>query len=185
MALGVHRTNCTLSAPGYGSYELLVTALGYGKSIVATDEEARRTKTFYAQVAASGEWYVETTFLSHPEMSNFGLWLINYYNRIIDLGSTSALLPMTVTVRSRDFRKVGYPVSTVDFGDTMGQILYPMKVNFVSASGPSVNSSLASRYVAPLRDAATGAAMYPGGLQEPGYTPSPYRVGSPLTGFRS
>lgn len=185
MALGVHRTNCTLSAPGFGRYELLITSVAYGTSIVSSDSEGRRMKTFYTQVATSGEWYVETVFRSHSEMGNFGLWLMAYYNRIIDPGATSVLLPMTVSVQSRDFYKVGYPVSTIDFGDEMGKILYPMRVNFVSASEPTVNSSFASRYVPPLRDSATGAAMYPGGLQEPGYTPPPYRTGSVLTGFRS
>lgn len=185
MSLGVHKTNCTLSAPGYGSYNLLVTALGYGKNIVASEAEGRRTKTFYTQVATSGQWFVEVLFLTHAEMGNFGLWLINYYNKIIDLASTSALLPMTVSVTSRNFHKVGYPVSTIDFGDEVGKVTYPLTLNFVSASDPEVDPAVASRFVAPLRESATGVAMYPGGLQEPGYTAAPYQVGSPITGYRS
>lgn len=179
MTLGVHRTNCTLGAPNFGHYDLLVTGLGFGKSIVATEEEARRTKTFYTQVATSGEWFVEALFRSHREMSHFGLWLLGYYNRVID-PARAPLLPMSVTVRSRNFQKVGYPVSTIDFGDEFGKVVYPMKINFASASEPAVTIARASKYVSPIRDSAVGRTMAPGGLQEPGYTPPPFVIGSVL-----
>jgi hypothetical protein len=185
VSLGVHKTNATLAAPEFGHYDLLVTDLGFGKSVVTQPEgESRRYKTFYPQVATSGEWYIQTVFTSHRAMSDFSFWLISYYNKIIDPNGVP-LLPMTVSVRSRDFRKVGYPVTAVDFGDRFGQVIYPMKINFVSASEPTVTAAKASKYAPPLRESAVGATMAPGGLQVGGFTPSPYTVGSPLTGYRS
>lgn len=176
-SFGSPKFNGSLTAPGFGEYKIRVIRLGYGKSIVAKEAEARRFKAFYPQVATSGLWFVETVFTSHREMSDFGLWIVSYYNRLIDPYG-SPLLPMTVRVPSRDFLKVGYPTPEVDFGDQFARALYPMTINFVSGSEPEVTIAGASKYVPPVRDTAVGAAMAPSGVQTPGVVLPPYVSGS-------
>jgi hypothetical protein len=170
MTLGIHKTNCTLNAPGYGEYKLVVTGLGYGKSVVSSESEARRFKTFYPQIATSGEWFVMPVFRSYGEKNAFNWWMAAYFNQLVD-PNTSPLMPMTVSVNSRNFRKVGYPKSSVDFGDEFAKVLYSMKVSFVSATDPNLSRSDVSRYIPALRDSAVSQRFFPGGIQT-GQAPS-------------
>jgi hypothetical protein len=171
--VGNHKTNCTLDAPGYGAYKLLITQVTYGKNIVANQTEARRFGAFYPQVATSGEWSVTAEFPTWAMCNNFMTWIAGYYNRVTD-SSRSPLLPMTVSVPSRQFRKMGYPALTAEFGDEFGKIVWTVPIPFVSASDPTITGNYASKFVPAVRDRVVSNSLAPSGTQSSAPFRTPY-----------
>lgn len=159
---GARRDSCTVTIPGMGSKSLPVVTLGYGVSVAHSVGEARSQRTFYPFIKTSGQWYIEAHFSSANERNDFHRWVFAYIRRITDPNSTP-LPPMVVSVPSRKFSKVGYPTSSVEFGDAVGTAVYRSIVQFTSASDPtgradgSQFSAASSDYVA--------SQFYPGGSQ--------------------
>lgn len=161
---GVRKTNATLDAPGYGRKDVVVTTLGHGMSIVGSDGESRRFRAYYPFVRTSGAWYIEAVCAELRERDELHMWLLGHVSRCID-PYKAPLNPMTISVPSRNFVKVGYPTATLDFGDAFGRASYHTIINFCSASDPTVSGVGASRYIPPLRDSAA-RHFYPAGVQE-------------------
>lgn len=178
MTAGFHKTNCTLSAPGWGSFKLAVTELSYGKSIVSSQTEGRRFASFYPRVATSGEWSVTAVFPTWAMCNSFMVWIAGFNNRVTDT-SRYPLLPITVSVPSQGFRKSGYPAVVSEFGDEFGKVVWTVKIPFVSASEPQINGRYASKYAPSLREGAISAAMAPAGIQDSSVVRSPYRPAVP------
>ena len=172
--LGVHRLNATVSVPNWSSRSIMITGLGFGKTVASSESEARRMKAFYSKRATSGLWFVEAIFTTYEEYMDFQSWLLLYYNRISD-PRLAPLNPMTVKVPKRNFEKVGYPVAELNFGDYVDRVTYPITLNFVSASEPDVRALSASKYAPPLREVAVAAARAPGAIETfPTESVSPY-----------
>lgn len=160
-SVGVAIRNATLDAPGFGVRQERCTILGYGKTFYANEGEGRRFKSFYPVVATSGTWFINLIFTSFHEKEGFNAWLAMYYSRVVD-PYESPLMPMTVTVPSRNFRKVGYPVASAEFGDQFGQVTYQMMLQFKSASDPTLTRFYASKFKPPISDEAA-KFFYPDG----------------------
>jgi hypothetical protein len=152
-SIGTRVNNCTLDAPGYGTRAERCTVLQYGKNLIAEDSETRRRKAFYAQIATSGTWYITLTFPDFAEKEDFNLWLSRYFARVIDVYE-SPLMPITVTVPSRNFKKVGYPIGEITFGDNVDELVWDVILAFKSATDPTISTSYASKFLPPLRDSA-------------------------------
>lgn len=173
--LGTHVPNASLIIPNWGTRKIMITGLGYGKTVAASETEARRLKAFYSKRATSGLWFVEAIFTTYAEYMDFQEWFLRYYNRISDPNMTP-LNPVTVRVPSRKFEKVGYPVAQLDFGDYVNRVTYPITLNFVSASDPDVTAQSASKYAPPIRDVAAGAVRAPSVIDTvPTESVSPFR----------
>lgn len=154
--------NCWLDAPGWGRIPLVVSALGYGmNAIQRTPDGASRTKrTFYPWVRTSGSWYIQAEHGSREERDAVNVWLLYYVSRITDPRLTP-LAPIAVTVPSRNFHKVGYPKSTMEFGDAHGIGRYSTVITLSSASDPDTSSRNASKFI-PVTDS---LFFNPGGVQ--------------------
>lgn len=176
MAFGTRRYNCMITAPGFGKLSLMVNGLGYGKSIVSSQTESRRYASWYPQVATSGEWYVSACFTAWKDLNFFMSWMTYFHNRVTD-PNLPMLLPMTVEVPTRSFRKVGYPVVVAEFGDEAKRYYWEVQVPFVSATDPTISSTYASKYIGPLRDSAAWA-LAPAGIQRNDPVSSPFDPGS-------
>lgn len=172
--LGHHKNNARVSVQNWGFKDIMITGLGYGKTVASSESEARREKAFYSKRATSGLWFVETIFTSYEEFTAFQFWLLTYYNRITD-PKMAPLSPMKVSVPSRKFEKLGYPVAELQFGDYVNRVTYTMTLNFVSASDPDVTAASASKYAPPLREAAVASARTPSVIDTfPTESVSPY-----------
>jgi hypothetical protein len=78
--------------------------------------------------------------------------------------------PMTVSVPSQGFTKVGYPTSSIEMGDEFGVAVYNANIGFASASDPATGGYSGSVYrSAPTDDVAR--QFYPGGTQSSEYIP--------------
>ncbi len=161
---GYRVANCTLDAPGYGRRSIVTENLGYGMSIQGSEGGGRRFKAWYPFVRTSGAWYVDAVFPSVEERDALSFWLTGYIMRVTDPYKTP-LSPITVSLPAHQFLKVGYPASSLDFGDEFGTGVYKMVLSFVSASDPTTSSSYGSKYVPPLNDAAA-RHFSPAGVQE-------------------
>ena len=171
--LGTSRTNCTIDAPGFGSLKIMVDMLSYGKKVISNESEARRFKAFYPQIASSGQWVVRGVFPSWAQHHFFMSWMAAYYNRVTDT-SRSPLLPMTVSVPKRNFRRQGYPVLETKFGDEFGKVLWTVAIPFVSASEPTINRVYASKYVGSVIDRSVSNALTPAVTQDGSRVLSPF-----------
>lgn len=170
---GKSRPNCWLDAPGWGKIGVVATTLGYGMNIVSSEGEARTKRTFYPWVRTSGKWYIEIEHGNRNERDLVNAWLLFYIARITDPNLTP-LPPVSVTVPSRDFHKVGYPDGTIDFGDSYGTGRYSTIVSMTSASDPELGEFTGSRYVPPTDD--TQAEYFTPGGSQTGYDPNYSRV---------
>jgi hypothetical protein len=165
--------NCWLDAPGWGRVGLVVTSLGYGMNIVTKDGSSRTKRTIYPYVRTSGTWYVQAEFASRDERDTVNTWILYYISRISNPRLTP-LPPISVSVPSKDFHKVGYPVSTIEFGDAQGVGRFQTVIAMKSASDPDTSSSKASRFI----PASDSLFFNPGGVQL-GASPSIAAVPSP------
>ena len=156
---GARQNNCTIEIVGLGKQEVSIIALGHGLSVAASVGESRRQRTFYPFKKTSGLWYVEAVFADVTERNNFHRWLLYYIQSATDQWRLNPMSPLTVTVPSCNFIKVGYPTSSISFGDTMGMAVYHSVVQFTSASDP-LRSPFGSVYAPPTRDE-TARKFYP------------------------
>lgn len=156
------KPNCWLEAPGWGTIPLVATTVGYGMSVIqrTPDGASRTRRTFYPWVRTSGVWYIEIEHGSRQERDMVNAWLLFYVSRITDPRLTP-LAPVSVTVPARNFHKVGYPQSSMEFGDAHKISRYSSVIQFSSASDPALSSQTASSYV-PVTDS---LFFHPGGVQ--------------------
>lgn len=144
---GSRNFNASLSAPGYGEFRLVVTTLGHGMKVIANQGESRNQRTLYPYARTSGAWYVETQHGNPEERDELSRWLLTYIKRVSSPWVDNAPRPITLTVPSRDFVKLGYPTSSIEFGDEATAFSWPMLVGFSSASDPTSSALSASRYI--------------------------------------
>jgi len=166
-------TNGFFSSPDYGRWDIKATAVGYGMSIVSSEGEARTTRTHYPLVRTSGLWFVEIVFTTIEERDLFNWWMAVYMWRIADPSEPKTLAPMTVSVPSQEFTKVGYPTSPLIGGAEFGEVVWTVRMGFSSASEPATEYFAGSRAVAPLMNERVGRHFYPWGTQD--YTSVPDR----------
>lgn len=150
--------NLQLDAPGYSTWLLTCTGVGYGQQLDANTLQSRRFQAFYSHLATSEQWFVELHFKNWSDHNNFNNWLVGFYNRVTDPGQTP-LMPMWATLLSKGstFNKRGYPVTAAEFGDEFGKITYAMTLYFIAADDASLDSAIASKYVPPISDAVARA----------------------------
>lgn len=132
---GQTRYNASLQASGQGKFLLWCVEIGHGFSIVSSEGETRRSRTFYPNKRTSGEWYLEFVFKDRKQWEVFHTWLAKYVNRASD-PYKETVAPIQVQVPSRSFDKMGFPISSLSFGDEFGKVLYRSRVTFTSASDP-------------------------------------------------
>ena len=162
--------NCTIDAPGYGRRELMIEALGYGMSIATqADGTTRRKRVFYPFVRTSGLWYINALFSDYETKESFTSWMVGFLARATN-PHLATLKPMTVSVPSEGFTKVGYPTSSIPMGDRQGMASYRVNVGFASASDPETTGTNASKYRSPATDD-EARKFYPGGIQDSSYVP--------------
>lgn len=159
-------TNGFFSSPDYGRWDIKATALGYGMSIVSSEGEARTTRTFYPMVRTSGLWFVEAVFTTIEERDLFNYWMAVYMWRVADPNEPKTLAPMTVSVPSQNFTKVGYPTSPLVGGAQFAEVSWTVRMAFASASDPATGINSGSDPVAPMVNGRVGAHFYPWGTQD-------------------
>lgn len=176
--------NALITAPGYGTFQVTCLGLGFGQQLDASTLESRRFVAFYSHITTSEEWYINLRFKSWTEYDDFNAWLTGYFNRITDPTQTP-LMPVWVNILNakRNFQKRGYPVTSAEYGDEFGKIVYDMTLQFVTADEASLDPAIGSKYVPPISDAVARSFSpsllphYSGSVLNP-YNPSGAFVGT-------
>lgn len=153
MSTGTRVYNGYIHAPWFARRDLIIVALNHGMNIVLNEGESRFHRTVYPFVRTSGTWFVRVVFTSMAERNDFNSVLVNYIERVSD-PEQPMLPPMTLSVPSEQFTKVGFPVSAIEYDDEVPRVIWGSTVAFKSASNPELQESGASRYRPPLSDAA-------------------------------
>ena len=156
-------SNCKMSSRQWGEREITIDTLGYGMSIVTNEEITRSQKVIYPFRRTSGTWYVNAIFPEYQMWRSFQNWIYGFIGRATDPHRT-IMQPLKVEVASEEFSKLGYPTSTIAYGNDWDAVVYQSMVTFASASDPETMSGNASRFRRATNDA-TAATFYPAGFQ--------------------
>ncbi len=157
-------SNGLLSVAGYGEYRVTVTSISYGVQVVAgAPDEARNHRAFYMSKRTGGRFSLGLVFTSQADYGNFGRWIQGYGMKV---SNPNAIGAMRVTVPVRAFDRVAVPVAGVTFGESVGQITYPMVLQF---DGARETGDFKSPAVSKFQQADTGPEeskfFYPAGIQ--------------------
>lgn len=154
-------TNCTISAPGFGTAYVYAEELGYGLNIISSESETAHKRVHYPFLRTSGLWYVDTIWPDRFWFVAFQQWLSNYFIKIADPRFSNPP-PMTLSVPSRNFVKNGFPEEPLTIAEDRRSVVYKARVSFMSAGDPMDHFD-ASQYVPP--SVGIGNLFYPGGFQ--------------------
>lgn len=132
--------NCTFSYPGKGGaqvYRVRCSGLSHGFGMIATESAARTTRAFYPHQNAPTQFGIRVDLIGHAERDSFNNYLMAYAEYILDPGLTGTRTPqMTVSVPSRNFKRVGVPNTGVEFGVATGDFLFQPTVVFETSGEP-------------------------------------------------
>lgn len=172
-------SNGVLSVAGYGEYVVTVTSISYGVQVVSgAADEARNHRAFYMSKRTGGRFSLGLVFTSQRDYAKFGKWIQGYGKLVTEPNAIGA---MRVMVPVRGFDRVAVPVAGVTFGDSVGQITYPMVLQF---DGAREAGDFKSPVVSTFEQAQTGIEeskfFYPGGIQLSGLgSPEDILYGAP------
>lgn len=141
--------NCTISIKNYGSYKVHCTAIDYGLTIIATQDQARARRAFYVTKWLDDGFGIDIQFSTEAAFDKFCTWLRNYGRSIIQTNSVVGVV--TVSVPSRKFLKSGIPAnsggssSPIPFETRVGMLAPKMHLDFVGTKD-AFNVSEKSKY---------------------------------------
>ncbi len=158
-------TNTLLSARAYGEYRVCVVGLKHGVHIINGGiDQTRNGRTIYFQKVSTGSFILFLSFNSHEFYQDFCRWLQDY-GRLASTPNTP-VGTMRAIIPSMGFDKVGVPTTGISFGNQVGNLTFPMVLDFSGArealdfSSPSI-----SKFVGPAEDTTQGQFFYPAGTQ--------------------
>lgn len=155
--------NCTLSAAGFGSVNVMLASFSHGIEIVGTSDSARTRKAFYVSAVTSTAFSIVILCGSDKRRySLLSLWLKSYGDRVSN--PNGGVGPMRVQVPSRNFDRLAIPKTGVHFGEVWNDVARTIPLSFVGARSPGdFANPLASNFINSTD--ADGKYFYPGGEQ--------------------
>lgn len=124
-----------IEAPGYGARRERCDKVDQGIAVYGNGESATRHTVYpYNFIVSSGSFEFTLVFRSASESNAFSRWTENYLRRAAS-GAVGFLRPWTVTVKDRNFQKVGIPKG-VTYGEKWGQVLYKQQIAMKGTSTP-------------------------------------------------
>lgn len=162
-------SNCLLSAAGVGDYLVTCLTISHGVRVISgSPDSARDHRAFYLSKRTAARFTLGLTFASQRDYANFGAWLQHYGHELTKVGSSTGR--MRVRVPARNFDRVGVPVSGGSYGDQVGQITYPVTLQFDGGNESRDFANAApSSFVLATSDAAEGKFFYPAATQLKGF----------------
>lgn len=132
--------NCTLAySDGNATrvYRVRCSSLSWGYDMIATESAARLTRGFYPHQTAPTRFALRIDLIGKEERRSFNGYLMNYANYILDPSVKGRETPqMTVTIPSRGFKRIGVPLSGMEFGIRVAQVFYQPTLVFETSGEP-------------------------------------------------
>lgn len=138
-SFSVNGANATLSYRSGGSHvaKLRCNGISVSYGLNSTESHARQHRAFYPHRRAQGGFALKFECKGWAEANQFSLWLKEYAKVAINLSASDVPPPMTISVPSREFTRLGIPKSGIAFGDHLGSMVFTPMIAFVSVSDPS------------------------------------------------
>lgn len=155
-------TQGILAANGYGGIGVTVLNLNYGVKIISSEGQSRNSKALYTRAKTSGSFSITICFNSYENFNRTMTWMKTYGSKLSTPDTTAG--PMRCLVPVRGFDKTGIPVDGVTFGDRVGNIRWPVTLNFIGVSDPATAYSQFQLQEAQA-NSANAPYFYPGGSQ--------------------
>lgn len=108
--------------------------ISYGLN--SEESHARQHRAFYPHRRSQGSFSLRFECKGWIEANQLATWLREYARVVLDLSATDVPPPMTVSVPSRDFLRLGIPRAGITFGDHLGSMVFTPTITFVSVSDP-------------------------------------------------
>ncbi len=170
--------NCTLSAPGHGTWQIRATQIGYLYEVLGEESHARFGKTFYPRARVSSDFMVTAVFgHDEGEYRAFGEWMRAFGIKAAVPDSQTRY--MRVIYPPRGFDLQGFYQRGVSFGDRVGRVGFSMSLYFVGAHQESAfvddPTWQISSFLGPH-----DSPYYPGGAQRAGLSIEETLFGGPV-----
>lgn len=121
--------NGNLSATGYGTKGVRLTAITFGTTIISTTGDARTYRTLYTNAQSSFSFGIAIICPTFEEYASLGEWIEGYGRSLL----TSSVGLMRVRLPSRGFDRIGVP-SGATFGAESGEKPRKMSIGFIGAA---------------------------------------------------
>lgn len=132
--------NCTLSysdGTAVRGYRVRCSELSHGFEMIADESQSRTDRAFYPHKTAPTQFSIVVDLIGQRERQSLNAYLMGYVNYILDPGLKARITPqMTVRVPSRNFKRVGVPVSGFEFGTVLGEMLFRPRLVFETSGEP-------------------------------------------------
>lgn len=134
----VPHANCVLSYSHQGANTAQLRCNGISISYALNSEEshARQHRAFYPHRRSQGGFTLKFECKGWKEANQLSSWLKAYAQVVLNLGTADVPPPMTVSVPSRNFLRLGIPRAGIAFGDHLGSMVFAPSIAFVSVSNP-------------------------------------------------
>lgn len=135
--LGLNASLAYVHPRGRRVYRVRSSTLTYGFQMVAAETQARQRKAFYPHKTAPTQFSLGVDLIGYRERKSLMNYLMRYVEYILDPAIKGRRTPqMVVTVPSRNFRRVGVPVTGYEFGDNLGLMVAKPQIVFETAGEP-------------------------------------------------
>lgn len=131
--------NCTLSyADGGGArhgFRVRVEGVTHALVQVYAESSGRNRRVMYPHRMSSGQFTLVLILSGQQERQALSSYLAGFAALLLSPGAT-APSPMSVDVPSRNFSRSGIPLTGVEWGDHLGQVVFKPQVTFETAVEP-------------------------------------------------
>jgi hypothetical protein len=107
-----------------------VTRISHGINIDYNEEEAASLHTLYLDRQIDDNFSVTILCVGHAEYEQAVQWF-EAYGAFVTSPTNSAISPMAVIVPSFNFAALGVPTVGLSHGDMVGELVYPVTIEFV------------------------------------------------------
>jgi hypothetical protein len=115
--------------------DLRCSELDFTYTVNSTESHAREHRAFYPHRRSQGSFSLTIDNNQWEEFQSVIAWFRNYATNALNLNNLTPP-PMTVSMPSRNFLRLGIPTTGMSFGDYVGSMVFSPKIVFVSVSDP-------------------------------------------------
>lgn len=130
--------NCTLSyadSRASRAFRVRCSSVAYDFEMVADESSGRRRKAYYPHRTAPGPFAITVDLIGRAERNAFNAYLMRYADYLLN-PATDKVPQMTVQVPSRRFHRIGIPKTGIEFGATVGEMLWRPTITFETSGEP-------------------------------------------------
>lgn len=148
-SISVFSSNATLSYSSGGQISqtrVRCNILSFNYTLNSTESHARQHKAFYPHRRSQGDFQLSFECNGWSEFNELSNWFKEYAKAVLDLSLNDVPPPMTVSVPSRNFLRLGIPTTGIEFGDHLASMVFRPAIVFKSVSDPAdTSTSILSR----------------------------------------